>query len=71
MPTRYAFKTTGGPVRPVGSFTFAPVAGGTEVTFQIHAELAGLKKLLMGSMVQSSMNAEAAALDKAKAVIEG
>lgn len=50
MPTRYAFKTTGGPVRPVGSFTFAPVAGGTEVTFQIHAELAGLKKLLMRSM---------------------
>jgi hypothetical protein len=40
------------------------------VTFSLHAELGGLKKLLMSRPVQSSMDSEAASLDTAKSLIE-
>lgn len=69
-PTRYAFATIAGPVRPVGGYTFAEVPSGTLVTFELSAELTGLKKLLMGGAVQKSMDAEMGALDKAKAILE-
>jgi len=69
-PTRFAFNVTTGPVRPVGEFLFRPLGTGTEVTFSLHAELGGLKKLLMSRPVQSSMDSEAASLDTAKSLIE-
>lgn len=69
--TRYAFRAVEGPVRPVGSYTFTAVEGGTAVTFVLSAEVTGLKKLLMGGPVQKSMDGEMAALDTAKAVLEG
>ncbi|MBS1908041.1 MAG: SRPBCC family protein [Actinobacteria bacterium] len=69
-PTRYAFATIAGPVRPVGSYTFAEVPSGTLVTFELSAEFGTLKKLLMGGPVQKSMDDEMAALDKAKEILE-
>jgi uncharacterized protein YndB with AHSA1/START domain len=69
--TLYAFRAVEGPVRPVGSYAFAAVDGGTAVTFALTAEVAGLKKILMGGPVQKSMDGEMAALDTAKAVLEG
>ena len=70
VPTRYAFQTISGPVRPSGSYTFATTEGGTTVSFTLDAEIGGLKKLLMSGPVQKSMDAEMAALDKAKALLE-
>jgi hypothetical protein len=59
-----------GPARPVGEFRFAPVEGGTEVSFSLNAELTGIKRLLMSDPVQKAMDGEMASLDKAKALIE-
>src|SRR5262245_42028633 len=53
----FAFETTAGPVRPTGRFEFEPADDGTTVTFALDAELGGLKKLLMGKMVQRTMEA--------------
>jgi hypothetical protein len=57
-------------VRPRGEFVFAGEGEGTSVTFSLSAELSGLKKLFMGGPVQKSMDAEAAAMDRAKAALE-
>ena len=71
-PTRYAFRTVSGPVRPTGEYRLAPSgASGTTVAFSLDAEVTGWKKLVMGGAVQKSMDAEMAALDRAKAVLEG
>jgi uncharacterized protein YndB with AHSA1/START domain len=68
--TRYAFKVTAGPARPVGEFRFAPNGAGTDLTFTLDAELGGIKKLLMSGSVQKSMDGEMASLDTAKRLIE-
>ncbi|HJP89443.1 MAG TPA: SRPBCC family protein [Candidatus Limnocylindrales bacterium] len=68
---RIAFKAIAGPVRPTGSYQLAREGDGTSLTFSLDAELSGLKKLLMGGAVQSTMNAEMQALDRLKAVLEG
>jgi len=70
-PSRYAFKTVAGPARPVGEFRFEPAAAGTEVRFTLDAQLGGLKGLFMNGAVQRSMDGEMAALDRAKAILEG
>jgi uncharacterized membrane protein len=68
---RYAFAVVAGPVRPRGEYRFEPNSeGATEVTFSLHAELSGLKKLLMAKAVQKSMDAEMANLDVAKRMLE-
>ena len=69
--THLAFRVTAGPVRPVGDYTFRPVAEGTEVTLKLSAELSGVKKLLMSRPVQKAMESEVAGLDRAKQVLEG
>jgi uncharacterized membrane protein len=69
-PSRYGFKVTAGPVRPVGEFRFASTGDATEVSFSLTAELGGVKKLLMSKPVQKSMDGEMASLDNAKAIIE-
>lgn len=69
-PSRYAFKVIAGPARPEGEYRITPTGGGVEVTFSLKAELGGLKKFLLGGPVQGSMNAEMAALDAAKGLIE-
>ena len=67
---RVAFRATAGPVRPTGSFTFESMGTGTILTFALDAQLGGLKKLLMGGMVQSTMDAEMGALDNLKDLLE-
>jgi len=69
-PTLYAFQVVAGPARPTGRFSFTETEAGTSVTFRLDAELTGVKKLLMASQVQKSMDGEMAALDRAKAAIE-
>lgn len=66
-----AFKAIAGPVRPTGEYRFAAENGGTRLSFSLQAELSGLKKLLMGGAVQSTMDAEMGSLDRLKAVLEG
>lgn len=65
-----AFQVTTGPLRPRVDFAFAPVDDGTAVTFSISAPLTGLKKAMMGKMVQKNMDQEAAALTEAKRLLE-
>ena len=69
-PTRYAFQVVAGPARPRGEFRFIETATGTEVHFSLAAELGGIKRFLLAGPVQSSMDGEMAALDKAKALVE-
>lgn len=68
---RVEFETVAGPVRPTGSFTFEDAGGSTRVTFALNAELSGLKRIFLGRAVQGSMDAEVAALDDLKRVLEG
>jgi uncharacterized protein YndB with AHSA1/START domain len=69
-PKALAFQVTTGPLRPRVDFTFVPDPQGTAVTFAINAPLAGLKKLLMGSMAQKNLDHATAALDEAKRLLE-
>ncbi|QGF24040.1 SRPBCC family protein [Raineyella fluvialis] len=67
---RVAFETIAGPVRPRGEYLFEPVEGGTRVVFDLAADLDGVKALLMAGPVQKTMDAEVAALAKAKDQLE-
>ena len=67
---RIAFRATAGPVRPEGSFTFESLGGGTVLTFELRARLAGWQRLLMGGAVQSTMDAEMRALDQLRDLLE-
>jgi uncharacterized membrane protein len=68
---RMAFKAIAGPVRPAGEFRFADVDGSTRLTFSLDAQLSGWKAVLMGGLVQKTMDAEVAALDRLKGILEG
>jgi hypothetical protein len=57
-------------VRPTGEYRLESVDSGTRLTFSLDARIGGLKGLLMGKAVQSSMDAEMAALDRLKALLE-
>jgi carbon monoxide dehydrogenase subunit G len=67
---RIEFQTTAGPVRPHGRYDFEALDGGTRLTFTLDAQVTGLRKLLMGGMVQRSMDAEVGALDNVKRILE-
>jgi len=69
-PSRYGFKVTAGPARPVGEFRFVPAGEGTQLSFSLNAELKGIKKILMSKPVQKAMDGEMASLEKAKALLE-
>jgi carbon monoxide dehydrogenase subunit G len=68
--SRLEFETTTGPARPHGRYDLAAVAGGTRLTFSLDAQLTGLRKLVMGSMVQKTMDSEVRNLDNAKRLLE-
>jgi uncharacterized membrane protein len=68
--TLLAFQTIAGPVRPTGEFHLQEDDGRTILTFALRAELSGLKRLLMSGMVQRTMNAEVAAIDSLKRILE-
>ncbi len=66
---RLAFRATAGPVRPEGGFDFVEDGGATLVTFELEAELQGLKKL-MAPIVGKSMRNEVESLDRLKQILE-
>ncbi|MGH2358895.1 MAG: SRPBCC family protein [Candidatus Limnocylindria bacterium] len=68
---RIEFETMAGPARPHGRYDLEPDDRGTRLTFSLSADLSGLRKLLMGSAVQRTMELEVKALDKLKGVLEG
>jgi uncharacterized protein YndB with AHSA1/START domain len=71
-PTKLAFRATAGPVRPTGSYVLASAGdNATNLTFSLDAVVGGLKGLLMGGAVQKTMDAEMAALDRLKSILEG
>ncbi|MBI2780598.1 MAG: SRPBCC family protein [Chloroflexi bacterium] len=67
---RLAFIATAGPIRPIGEYRLEAVSEGTRVTFSLSVDLSGIKKLLMGGAVQSTMDAEVRSLSKLKQVLE-
>jgi uncharacterized protein YndB with AHSA1/START domain len=64
------FRAIAGPVRPHGRYDFEAADGGTCLSFTLHAELHGLRKLLIESMVAKTMAAEVGSLEKLKRVLE-
>jgi uncharacterized membrane protein len=64
------FETIAGPVRPRGRYEFAAVDGATRLTFSLDAELTGLRRLLMGSMVGKTMDDEVRTLERLKGALE-
>jgi carbon monoxide dehydrogenase subunit G len=69
-PNLIEFHTIAGPVRPQGRYELAAVDGGTRLTFSLRAEVSGLRKLLMGSMVARTMGSEVRSLERLKRVLE-
>jgi uncharacterized membrane protein len=67
---RMAFRTIAGPVRPEGEFALEAMGDATILTFTLDARLFGWKRLLLGGLVQSTMNAEMRALDQLQEVLE-
>lgn len=67
---RLAFEAIAGPVRPTGEYVLEEVEDGTRLTFALQAELSGIKKLLMGRAVQKTMDAEVAATERLKSLLE-
>ena len=67
---RIAFKAIAGPARPTGEFRLEPVPEGTRLTFSLDAQLSFLKGLLMNRAVQSTMDAEVAATERLREVLE-
>jgi uncharacterized protein YndB with AHSA1/START domain len=67
---RVAFKSVAGPAPMAGSYAFSAAEGGTAVTFTLHAELTGIKKLIMSKPMQKAMDGEMTNLDQAKAILE-
>lgn len=68
--TMLAFKTVAGPVRPTGEFRLEEADGATTLTLSLQADLAGVKRLFMSGMVQRTMDAEVAAIDNVKGLLE-
>jgi uncharacterized protein YndB with AHSA1/START domain len=70
-PSRLAFEVISGPARPTGTFSFgADGPARTSVTFALDIKPTGMMRL-MGPMIARQMQAEVAALDTLKAVLEG
>jgi uncharacterized membrane protein len=67
---RLAFEAIAGPVRPTGQFDFDDADGATRLRFALQADLSGIKKLLMGGAVQKTMDAEVAATERLKELLE-
>lgn len=67
---RLEFQTMAGPVRPHGRYDLEAVEGGTRLTFSLEAQLGGWRRLLLGSAVQRTMNAEVRSLENLKRVLE-
>ena len=67
---RLAFEAIAGPVRPVGEYTLEEIDDGTRLTFSLEAQLGGIKGMVMGGAVQRTMDAEVAAIERLKLILE-
>lgn len=67
---RLAFEAIAGPVRPTGEYVLEEADGATRLTFSLHAELGGIKKLLMSGAVQRTMDTEVAATERLREILE-
>ena len=67
---RLSFVAIAGPVRPSGTYLFEEVPGGTRVSFSLQADLDGIKRLLLGGAVQKTMDAEVAATEQLRSILE-
>ncbi len=67
---RLGFRAVAGPAPLDGSLTFRGAEGGTAVTFTLHCELTGVKRVLLTKQLQQAMNGEMSNLDNAKAILE-
>jgi len=70
-PHRLAFRATAGPVRPDGEYVLEPAPGGTTLTFSLHADLSGLKGLILGRSVQTTMDSEVHSIERIPAAMAG
>ena len=68
--SRLAFEAIAGPVRPRGQYVLEEVDGATRLTFALHAELGGIKTLLMGGAVQKTMDSEVEATERLRSLLE-
>jgi hypothetical protein len=55
---------------PTGEFRLQEAGGATTLTLSLQADLAGVKRLFMSGMVQKTMDAEVAAIDNVKRLLE-
>ena len=69
-PRLIGFRAIAGPVRPAGRFELEAMGDATVLTFTLHAELSGWKRLLLSRAVQSTMDAEMRALDRLQDLLE-
>jgi uncharacterized membrane protein len=67
---RLSFEAIAGPVRPTGTYLFEEAGGGTRLMFSLRADLGGIKKLLLSGAVQKTMDAEVAATERLKSILE-
>lgn len=65
-----AFRAIAGPVRPTGEYRFTSEGGGTIVSLVLEATVTGWKRLVMGRVVQSTMESEVRNLDTLKQILE-
>ncbi len=64
------FQTTAGPTRSHGTYELEPEDGVTRLNFSLQVQLGGWKALFLGPAVARTMEAEMAALDTLKEILE-
>jgi hypothetical protein len=69
-PHRLAFRAIAGPIRPHGSYVLEPIEDDTLLTFSLAADIGFVQRIILRGPVQESMNAEMAALDTLKRILE-
>ena len=69
VDARFAFETVSGKVRPTGEYRFREVDGGTEVAVSMSAGVPLMLKMF-GSVIQKEMDKDAAALERAREILE-
>jgi uncharacterized protein YndB with AHSA1/START domain len=67
---RIAFRAMAGPVRPSGELLLEAMGDATILTFKLEVTLSGWRRLVLGRLVQSTMDAEMGALDNLREVLE-
>ena len=67
---RIAFRAVAGPVRPTGEFELEAMGEATILTFRLEAEMSWWRRLLLGRLVQASMEGEMRALDALQELLE-